>query len=181
VRPSPDDFPGGQRTKLQYTRYLTRNEGDSGKIGSEESGKGVGSGAGDKFYHMGGPVVNKELGLPPVSWWEGPDGSRLLTLYNNGYGSDPLPPEGWPYKTWIYINMTGDNQGPPDPETVKKDLEFYILTAVHFLTILAPARKTITAMPGATRKHLMNFSSLSPPGMPIPAKAGFRLIRGYEV
>jgi alpha-mannosidase len=81
--------------------------------------------AGIKFYHMGGPVVNLELGLPPIFWWEGPDGSRLLTLYNNGYGNDPLPPANWPYKTWIYINMTGDNQGPPDPETVAKDLEFY--------------------------------------------------------
>lgn len=81
--------------------------------------------AGIKFYHMGGPVVNMELGLPPFFWWEGPDGSRLLTLYNNGYGSDKLPPEGWPYKTWIYINMTGDNQGPPDPETVTRDIEFY--------------------------------------------------------
>ena len=43
--------------------------------------------AGIKFYHMGGPLVNKTLGLPPMFWWEGPDGSRLLTLYNNGYGS----------------------------------------------------------------------------------------------
>ena len=81
--------------------------------------------AGIKFYHMGGPVVNIELGLPSFFWWEGPDGSRLLTLYNNGYGSDVLPPADWPYKTWVYINMTGDNQGPPDPETVAKDLEFY--------------------------------------------------------
>ena len=81
--------------------------------------------AGIKFYHMGGPVVNKDLGLPLFFWWEGPDGSRLLTLYNNGYGSDPLPPANWPYKTWIYINMTGDNQGPPSPEIVSKDLEFY--------------------------------------------------------
>ncbi|HEX7411785.1 MAG TPA: hypothetical protein VF298_06555 [Bacteroidales bacterium] len=81
--------------------------------------------AGIKFYHMGGPVVNLELGLPPIFWWEGPDGSRLPTLYNNGYGSDPLPPANWPYKTWVYINMTGDNQGPPAPETVAKDLEFY--------------------------------------------------------
>lgn len=81
--------------------------------------------AGIKFYHMGGPVVNKTLGLPQIFWWEGPDGSRLLTLYNNGYGSDPLPPANWPFKTWIYINMTGDNQGPPDPDTVAKDLEFY--------------------------------------------------------
>ena len=81
--------------------------------------------AGIKFYHMGGPVVNMELGLPPFFWWEGPDGSRLLTLYNNGYGSDPLPPANWPYKTWVYVNMTGDNQGPPSPEVVAKDLAFY--------------------------------------------------------
>ena len=74
--------------------------------------------AGIKFYHMGGPVVNKDLGLPPFFWWQGPDGSRLLTLYNNGYGSDRLPPADWPYKTWMYISMTGDNQGPPNPETV---------------------------------------------------------------
>jgi len=81
--------------------------------------------AGIRFYHMGGPVVNMELGLPPFFWWEGPDGSRLLTLYNNGYGNTPLPPAGWPYKTWVYINMTGDNQGPPDPGSIAKDLEFY--------------------------------------------------------
>ena len=81
--------------------------------------------AGIKFYHMGGPLVNLTLGLPPMFWWEGPDGSRLLTLYNNGYGSAPLPPANWPYRTWVYINMTADNQGPPDPGTVKRDIEFY--------------------------------------------------------
>jgi alpha-mannosidase len=81
--------------------------------------------AGIKFYHMGGPLVNISFNLPPMFWWEGPDGSRLLTLYNNGYGSDPLPPDNWPYKTWIQISMTGDNQGPPDPETVKRDIAFY--------------------------------------------------------
>jgi hypothetical protein len=87
--------------------------------------------AGIKFYHMGGPVVNLELGLPPFFWWKGPDGSRLLTLYNNGYGSEPLPTASWPYKTWVYINMTGDNQGPPDPETVAKDLEFYTSQGIN--------------------------------------------------
>ncbi|SMO72123.1 glycoside hydrolase family 38 N-terminal domain-containing protein [Solitalea koreensis] len=81
--------------------------------------------AGIKFYHMGGPVVNKTFGLPPFFWWEGPDGSRLLTLYNNGYGSSPLPPANWPFKTWVYVSMTGDNQGPPSPETVAKDIAFY--------------------------------------------------------
>jgi alpha-mannosidase len=81
--------------------------------------------AGIKFYHMGGPLVNMSFNLPLMFWWEGPDGSRLLTLYNNGYGSDPMPPDNWPYKTWVQISMTGDNQGPPDPETVKRDVAFY--------------------------------------------------------
>lgn len=81
--------------------------------------------AGIRFYHMGGPLVNRTLGLPPFFWWEGPDGSRLLTLYNNGYGTSALPPADWPHRTWLYISMTGDNQGPPAPETVRNDLAFY--------------------------------------------------------
>ncbi len=81
--------------------------------------------AGIKFYHMGGPVVNKELGLPSFFWWEGPDGSKVLVLYNNGYGTEGLPPTDWPYKTWVHIDMTGDNSGPPDPGKVARDIEWY--------------------------------------------------------
>jgi alpha-mannosidase len=81
--------------------------------------------AGMKFYHMGGPLVNLPFNLPPAFWWEGPDGSRLLTLYNNGYGSAPMPHKGWNHKTWVHINMTGDNQGPPSPEQLQKDLDAY--------------------------------------------------------
>jgi hypothetical protein len=62
---------------------------------------------------MGGSLVNKTFGLPDLSWWQGPDGSKLLTLYNNGYGSSALRPSSWPFKTWLFISMTGDNQGPP--------------------------------------------------------------------
>lgn len=81
--------------------------------------------AGIKFLALGGPLVNKTLGLPPIFWWEGPDGSRLLTVYFNNYSTTPMPPENWDHKTWIYINMTGDNQGPPLPSEVDKDLKFY--------------------------------------------------------
>jgi hypothetical protein len=63
--------------------------------------------------------------LPPFFWWQGPDGSKLLTLYNNGYGSSPLPPENWPFRNWVYVSMTGDNQGPPSAETVAKDIAYY--------------------------------------------------------
>jgi hypothetical protein len=81
--------------------------------------------AGIKFLALGGPLVNKTLGLPPIFWWEGPDGARLLTVYFNNYSTTPMPPKNWGHKTWIYINMTGDNQGPPLPDAVRKDLDFY--------------------------------------------------------
>ena len=81
--------------------------------------------AGIKMFHMGGPLVNFSFNLPPVFWWEGPDGSRVLTFYNNDYGIPALPPAGWPYKTWIHLSMTGDNQGPPGPNVVQQSLQFY--------------------------------------------------------
>jgi hypothetical protein len=81
--------------------------------------------AGIKLLALGGPLVNKTLGLPPIFWWEGPDGSRLLTLYFNNYSTTPMPPQNWPLKSWIYINMTGDNAGPPSPDAVNKDLNTY--------------------------------------------------------
>jgi len=81
--------------------------------------------AGIKFLALGGPLVNKTIGLPPVFWWQGPDGSRLLTLYFNNYSTTQMPPANWNHKTWIYINVTGDNLGPPSPDEVRKDLAFY--------------------------------------------------------
>jgi hypothetical protein len=81
--------------------------------------------AGIKFFHMGGPVVNFPFNLPPVFWWEGPDGSRVLTFYNNDYGIPAMPPANWPYKTWLHLSMTGDNQGPPSPGAVQSSLDFY--------------------------------------------------------
>lgn len=81
--------------------------------------------AGIRFFHMGGPVVNFPFNLPPVFWWEGPDGSRVLTFYNNGYGTAAMPPANWPYKTWLRLSMTGDNQGPPSPNAVQEAIKFY--------------------------------------------------------
>ncbi|TSA36420.1 MAG: hypothetical protein D4R64_07300 [Porphyromonadaceae bacterium] len=57
----------------------------------------------------GSLVVNMEHGLPLMFWWEGPDGSRLLTLYNNSYGSNPLPPDNWPEAGWICLPFKIDN------------------------------------------------------------------------
>jgi hypothetical protein len=92
---------------------------------------------GVKFMHIG---CNWPSGyvhdLPPIFWWEGPDGSRVLTMYSSIYGTstafwpwggktDPhighnlLPPPNWPYKTWVAIIVTGDNSGPPKADGVK--------------------------------------------------------------
>ena len=74
--------------------------------------------------------------LPPLFLWEGPDGSRVMTMYSTIYGTctalwpwggegDPyighnlLPPADWPYRTWPAIIVTSDNSGPPTLEAVR--------------------------------------------------------------
>ena len=81
--------------------------------------------AGVKFFQMGGPLVNKSFSLPELFWWEGPDGSRLLTLYRNDYGTERMPPKDWPSSAWLFLHMTADNEGPPPPNVVEADLNFY--------------------------------------------------------
>ena len=39
------------------------------------------------------------------------------------YGTTLVPPDNWPYKTWLAIIHTNDNEGPPKPEDVEKVLE----------------------------------------------------------
>ena len=81
--------------------------------------------AGVDFIHLGCNAANVPVKVPLLFWWQGPDGSRLLTMYSHGYGTSPMPPKDWPYKTWIYINHTGDNVGPPSPETVQRNIDYY--------------------------------------------------------
>ncbi len=90
------------------------------------------SNAGVKFMHIGCNWPSSPIDVPPLFWWEGPDGSRVLTFYSVKYGTvDPnpqklnmrsglgknfLPSEGWPHKVWLALYVTGDNQGPPTHE-----------------------------------------------------------------
>ena len=80
--------------------------------------------AGVEFLHIGCNSACSSPRVPALFWWEGPDGSRLLTYYSaGGYGSGLKPPEGWPYRTWLALIHTGDNHGPPTPGEVKKLLD----------------------------------------------------------
>jgi hypothetical protein len=75
--------------------------------------------AGVKFLHLGCNPASAVPRVPLLFWWEGPDGSRLLTMYSADYGSGALPPGDWPHKTWLAMLMRGDNAGPPNPAEVK--------------------------------------------------------------
>lgn len=80
--------------------------------------------AGVDLLHLGCNRASSSPRVPMLFWWEGPDGSRLLTMYSAaGYGTGLVPPEGWPYRTWLALIHTGDNHGPPTPQEVAALLE----------------------------------------------------------
>jgi alpha-mannosidase len=96
---------------------------------------------GVKFLHLGCNWPSGYVKYPGLFWWEGPDGSRLLTLYSHIYGTSVgltypddwtdhfprdrtvgtnlIPPADWPYAVWPAIFVTPDNTGPPE----MKDIE----------------------------------------------------------
>ncbi|MCX7009649.1 MAG: polysaccharide lyase family protein [Kiritimatiellaeota bacterium] len=79
--------------------------------------------AGIEFMHIGCNGMSASPQVPPLYWWEGPDGSRVLAMYSPNYGTGLFPPKNWPHKTWLALLHTGDNHGPPRPDEVKKVLE----------------------------------------------------------
>jgi hypothetical protein len=70
--------------------------------------------AGVNFLHLGCNAASSSPQVPRIFWWEGPDGSRLLTMYTaESYGTGVVPPKDWPCRTWLALIHTGDNHGPP--------------------------------------------------------------------
>lgn len=82
------------------------------------------SNAGIKILHIGCNAVSSSPEVPLLFWWQGPDGSKLMTIYwGENYGTSLVPNDKWKFKTWLAIIHTGDNQGPPAPEDVEKVLK----------------------------------------------------------
>lgn len=76
--------------------------------------------AGVKFFHIGTNNQCIPPDVPDLFFWEGPDGSRVLVFISKqSYGSSLFPPEKWPFKTWMALQMTGDNAGPPSSQDVR--------------------------------------------------------------
>jgi len=82
------------------------------------------SNAGIKILHIGCNSASSSPDVPLLFWWQGPDGSKLMTIYwGKDYGTSLVPTADWKFKTWLAIIHTGDNQGPPSPEDVEKVLK----------------------------------------------------------
>ncbi|MCX7047215.1 MAG: hypothetical protein NTX50_17220 [Candidatus Sumerlaeota bacterium] len=80
--------------------------------------------SGVTFLHIGCNGASSSPEVPDLFWWEGPDGSRLLTMYTaKSYGADLIPPKDWPHQTWLALMHTGDNHGPYNSAEVKKILD----------------------------------------------------------
>ncbi|TBL71439.1 glycosyl hydrolase-related protein [Paenibacillus thalictri] len=75
--------------------------------------------AGVKILHLGCNPASTPPDVPPVFYWEGPDGERLLTFYSKGsYGTGILPPEDWRHPVWLAMIQTSDNHGPHDASVI---------------------------------------------------------------
>jgi hypothetical protein len=75
--------------------------------------------AGVKFLQLGCNGTSAYVLVPPLFWWEGPDGSRILCSYTVDYGSGLTPPRNWLSRNYLALIMTGDNHGPPSPADVE--------------------------------------------------------------
>ena len=83
--------------------------------------------AGVRFLHLGCNACSTPPEVPRLFFWEGPDGSRLTTMYSRGgYGTGLLPPADWTLPVWLALQHTSDNAGPQRAEIVEQ-----ILQSVH--------------------------------------------------
>jgi hypothetical protein len=75
--------------------------------------------AGIRFLQLGCNPASQYPRFPPLFWWEGADGSKILCQYTSDYGSGVKAPSDWPLKNYLAMIMTGDNHGPPNQEEVE--------------------------------------------------------------
>ncbi|MBQ7164616.1 MAG: hypothetical protein IJR61_04735 [Clostridia bacterium] len=77
---------------------------------------------GVKFLHLGCNPASTYPKVPTMFWWQDRYGNRVLTFYNDTYGSGIVPPKGWKYPVWLSMQQTNDNLGPQDV-TVLDEIE----------------------------------------------------------
>jgi alpha-mannosidase len=79
------------------------------------------SAAGVTFLHLGCNPCSTPPDVPRLFRWEGPDGSRVTTMYSQGgYGTPVLPPEDWELPVWLALQHTSDNVGPQRADAIRE-------------------------------------------------------------
>jgi alpha-mannosidase len=137
--------------------------------------------AGVKFLQLGCNGTSAFIRVPPLFWWEGPDGSRVLCHYTPDYGSGLLPPRNWPSKHYLVMAMTGDNHGPPtasDVENLRQQAARQLPgVQVHFGTLDDFAKAVIAENPelSTVRADMPDTWIHGWLSMPIEAKAAHNL------
>ncbi|MEA4897105.1 MAG: DUF5054 domain-containing protein [Christensenellaceae bacterium] len=75
---------------------------------------------GVRFLHLGSNEFARSPEVPPLFFWQGPDGARVLTMYSeHGYGAAE-PPADWPFPVWLSFQHTSDNLGPQTPDGIRE-------------------------------------------------------------
>jgi len=137
--------------------------------------------AGVKFFQIGCNPSSAVVRVPPLFWWEGPDGSRILCNYTSVYGSGLMPPRNWPCSNYLAMIMTGDNHGPPsaaDVERLRRQAATHLPgVRVHFGTLDDFARAVLDEKPElpVVRGDMPDTWIHGWMSMPIEAKAAHRL------
>ena len=75
---------------------------------------------GVKFLHLGKNEASLAANVPLLFWWEDLQGNRILTMYNQNYGSSLTPPKGWKYPVWLALCQTYDNVGVQDKDYIDR-------------------------------------------------------------
>jgi alpha-mannosidase len=79
--------------------------------------------AGVLFLHLGCNACSTPPDVPFLFQWEGPDGSRVITMYSRGgYGTSLFPPPDWNLPVWLALQHTSDNTGPQTAAAVTQIL-----------------------------------------------------------
>jgi hypothetical protein len=143
---SPEEFARGTQYSsfvsqkyelpLSYDAKVTDVPSHSNSLATGLANSGV------RFIHIGCNWPSGPVDYPGLFWWEGPDGSRVLTFYSSIYGTctalwpegwggntgedhpgvigtNFLPPKGWPHRTWLAVLVTPDNSGPPQADALQ--------------------------------------------------------------
>lgn len=125
---APEEYVQG----LQYARRLSERYGKpctvTGKM-TDVPGHGLMlpdllDQAGIRFLHLGCNEFATPPMVPPLFFWQGPGGGRVLTMYSKGgYGTGLLPTEDWPFPVWMALMHTHDNCGPQSAEIILRMAE----------------------------------------------------------